>query len=58
MSFRNLDGEEFLSIFTFCDFVKFARHFPDAEEESDLKLLLREFIKEVELAAREERKAA
>jgi len=56
--FRELDIKRFLSIFTFCDFVKFARHFPEEGEEAELKLVLRDFIREVEAAMREERRAA
>lgn len=56
--FRNLDVKEFLFIFTFCDFVKFARHFPDAGEEAKLKVILRDLVKEVEISMREEKKAA
>jgi hypothetical protein len=56
--FRNLEIGDFVYIFSFCDFVKFAKHFPDAEEESKFKTILREYIKEVELSIREEKKAA
>jgi hypothetical protein len=56
--FIHLDICDFISIFTFCDFVKFAKHFPEADEEAKLKGLLREFIREVEIGMREEKKAA
>lgn len=56
--FRNLDVKEFIDIFTFSDFVKFAKHFPEAGEEAKLKVILRDLIKEVEIAIREEKKAA
>jgi hypothetical protein len=55
---RVLRVRNFISIFTFCDYVKFAKHFPDAGEENEFKTCLREFVKEVEAGMREEKKAA
>ncbi len=56
--FRKMDTSDLMSVFTFCDSVKFARHFPDAGEEAKLKVILRDMAGEVEASMREEKKAA
>lgn len=56
--FRKMDISDLMFVFTFCDTVKFAKHFPDAGEEAKLKVILRDMAGEVEASMREEKKAA
>lgn len=56
--FKNLGLSDFMSVFVFCDSVKFAKHFPSEEEEKELRAILKKLKEEISMMVVARKKAA